>query len=710
MRKPFSQALVTIILLLGSLFTIIGVCQQQEKKNESDEVLKLKTELIEIRAVVTDKQNRPVEGLLKVDFELSENGRPQDIAFFSEQNLKGVNQTRPPQPSSATPSTNKAGNLNGTERWVILFVDTLHLSGESLIRLKQMLKRYVSERLTDQDAVMILTSTGTESIAAHFTRDRQVLRYFIDRLTNWQAGQTSYFTPTLCAGIRRGDPISIQIGTAIYESEEHINLRGLSPAIIRQILETKAMTVLSLANHKRKNLLAMVKGAVGLMAKLSGQRLLVMFSDGFSLMDTQGSPDTQDLQPVISRAVRSGVVINSISVKGLQPPAEFDASRPEISANSSILGQLSSLMSDSEKDDRDGINALAKDTGGKTFFNTNDLDRALQTSIEENSRYYVLSYYPANEKKDDKFREFTLKIKGHPDYLVRTQKGLLAGELLAEKKSSNASPQKRFFETIAAPLPSTAINITTTAAYLESGNDKAQVSIEVGIEGTDLNYREQNKQAGLDLEIGGVVYDRGGAVVKMYTEKIKGNIPVEQLPDARRSGFRYGKRFELRPGIYQFRIGVRDQATDRIGTGITWVQVPDLSKGHLTSSSILLTDLGEQRPGAETEKPIVSEWRAIKSYKSESVLVYYLMLYNLAEKDEAGALMQSEILQGESSVYKSEWQPVTSRTVGKEKKGLELGGQIKLFLPPGVYELRISVKDPRSNKTTKQSTFFAIEE
>lgn len=687
-----------------------AVFGQQEKKAEQEAVLRLKTELLEIRAVVTDKQNRPIAGLTKEDFELLESNLLQDIAFFSEQRIRSQPKTSASQ-SANSASLEKSGNeAPGIERWVILFVDTLHLSGESLIRLKQTLKRFINDKLTVQDSVMLLTSSGTESLAAHFTKDRQLLRYLIDRLAPWQISQNSYFTPTLAAAVRRRDPTALSVGMKVLESEDHIPLAGLSMAMIQQIVESKAMNVLAQASQKRKSLIETLKAAATMMADLSGQRLMVLFSDGFSLMDTQGSLNTQDIQSVVSRAVRSGMVIYSISVKGLQPPAEFDASRPNMSAESQILGRLSSYMSDAEKDEREGLNALAKDTGGKIYFNTNDLAGALQTTFEENQFFYALSYYPANEKKGDKFRELTLRVKGHPDYLVRAQKGFLASDIKEEKKEATGSAQNKFFQAIAAPIPRTAINISATAAYLESGNDKAQVSIQVGIEGSALNYHEQNKQAALDLEIAGLIYDRAGTVVKMYTEKITGNIPVEQVAEARRSGFRYGKRFELKPGVYQFRVGVRDQATDRMGTGVSWVQVPDISKGKLISSSILLTDIGEPRPGLETAKAVVSQWRAIKSYKTGSMLVYYAMLYNLAEKDESETLLQSEIFQGESPVYQSGWQPLRSRVVGKEKKGLEIGGQMNLSLQTGVYELRLSTKNTRSDQSTKQAIFFAIEE
>lgn len=52
---------------------------------------------------------------------------------------------------------------------------------------------------------------------------------------------------------------------------------------------------------------------------MPGQRMVALFSEGFTLSDTGGMNDPSDLQAVISRAVRYGVVIYSISAVGLKP-------------------------------------------------------------------------------------------------------------------------------------------------------------------------------------------------------------------------------------------------------------------------------------------------------------------------------------------------------------------------------------------------------
>lgn len=82
------------------------------------------------------------------------------------------------------------------------------------------------------------------------------------------------------------------------------------------------------------------------------------------------------------------------------------------------------------------------------------------------------------------------------------------------------------------------------------------------------------------------------------------------------------------------------------------------------------------------------------------------MIYNAsAKKHQEGSelMMQYELIGDGKPVYHSEWHPVASRVIGENKKGLEVAGQISLEnVKPGIYQLRITVKDPISNRTAQQ--------
>jgi VWFA-related protein len=688
------------LLVLSTSFS--SAAQDQKKKADKDWVVELKTVLVELRAVITDRQGHLVQGLKKEDFELREKGRLQDISSFAEElvgpasisqrvSLANVTPGEPPPPA-AVPA-----------RSLMLFVDTVNMAGPNLLRVKQGLKKFVDEQLTDQDAVMIVTSGGMEGIPARFTRERNLMRHYIDRIATWGSGFNTYFTPALAADVRRESPDAIKLAIQILGNEEGLDPTMLSPAMLKQMAVGKAGDVLAQATFKRNSVLGTFRAAAELMSKAPGQRVMFFFSDGFSLLDTVGNVESLDLQQAISRAVRSAVVVYSINSKGLEAPVEIDASRRSMRAfDPSLLGRISIYASTSEKEAQDGMNAIAKDTGGDAFFRTNDVNWAIKKSFEGNNSYYALAYYPSTDGQG--FRDIVLRVKGHPDYSVRTQRGYLAADLVKSAKAAAKSPQQRLFDAIARPIPETAINVSTSAHYLEVESDKAQVSIKVLIDGSHLTYHEMSDRATLALEVAGTIYDRAGKLVTSFVEKIKGSVPHDQLSEVRGSGFCYTKRMELRPGSYQVRVGALEPETENIGTANAWVEVPDLAKGKLEMSSVLLATTGE------TQQPVTGPQQldAIKSYKTGSVLVYYLMLYNAPSSIGSDLTIRSEIALNDKIIYESEPQPVSSRMMGKDNKGIEIGGQLNLDLEPGFYALRVEIKD-KSNREFRRSVEFLVQ-
>src|SRR5215813_4264690 len=133
----------------------LAFAQSQTGQNPppQDQPIRVKTELINLRAVVTDKKGQPITDLRKEDFELMENGARQEVSFFSAVKIPGRDEARRSEniPANAAPGAppgvTSAGETPG--RTVVLYIDTLHLSAPSLLWVKQSLRKFIDERLTD---------------------------------------------------------------------------------------------------------------------------------------------------------------------------------------------------------------------------------------------------------------------------------------------------------------------------------------------------------------------------------------------------------------------------------------------------------------------------------------------------------------------------------------------------------------------------------
>src|ERR1700754_1383666 len=183
------MALLLTIAGLGSIQSAVAQTSPQTPANrpdaQQDSPVRLKTDLLEVRAVITDRAGRLIDNLNQQDFELSEDGQAQTLRFFS---LERISAATAAAASSAklTPPRNQSGRPGvQPTRTIVLFVDTLHLSPANVAGIKDALKRFVNEQMSDQDLVAVKTSSGTLGLFEQFTRDRQLLRFAIDRLRPW---------------------------------------------------------------------------------------------------------------------------------------------------------------------------------------------------------------------------------------------------------------------------------------------------------------------------------------------------------------------------------------------------------------------------------------------------------------------------------------------------------------------------------------------
>ena len=80
MSKIYFSRFVLLIFVI-ELFSFAA--NSQDKKDE--EVIKINTDLIMVPAIVSDRQNRYIAGLNSKDFSLFQDGKPQKIEFFVDE-------------------------------------------------------------------------------------------------------------------------------------------------------------------------------------------------------------------------------------------------------------------------------------------------------------------------------------------------------------------------------------------------------------------------------------------------------------------------------------------------------------------------------------------------------------------------------------------------------------------------------------------------
>src|SRR6185369_564820 len=99
---------------------------------------------------------------------------------------------------------------------------------------------------------------------------------------------------------------------------------------------------------------------------LPGRKVIFFLSNGFYLESRRSDAMTK-LREITSAAAKSGVVIYSMDTRGLVATLH-DASE---ASTFDVTGRMTLSNMGELTASQDGLNALARDTGGRPIFNTN---------------------------------------------------------------------------------------------------------------------------------------------------------------------------------------------------------------------------------------------------------------------------------------------------------------------------------------------------
>jgi hypothetical protein len=168
----------------------------------------------------------------------------------------------------------------------------------------------------------------------------------------------------------------------------------------------------------------------------------------------------------------------------------------------------------------------------------------------------------------------------------------------------------------------------------------------------------------------------------------------EQYAGVRKYGLVYRVDQPLQhAGMYQVRVALRDEDSGRLGSASQFMETPDLSKGRLALSSILLAE-SPSHSGEGNSDP--ASTAAERIFKPGDALSYQYTIFN-AQTDSQGKTdlrVQTRIFRDGQPVYEGQaFVPELARQA--DQKRLAAGGNMVLAkaIPPGDYVLQVIVTD-----------------
>lgn len=688
---------------------------------DNSQVVKITTSLIQIDAMVRDQKGRPVADLKPEEFELYENGVRQTITgFFYISNPQPAPRPEKKVRPGELPIPEPPVNLRREQikRTVALVVDDLSLSFESSAYTRRALKKFVDEQMQDGDLVAIIRTGAGIGALQQFTSNKLQLYAAIERV-RWNSsglGRFGSFDPIEPTGQelmrRAGDP---EEKADDLKAERDFNKSG---ADFRESVFTTGT-------------LGALKYIVDSMGELPGRKSVLMFSDGFNILnESEGgsfgaSRTLEFLKNLVGDANRKAVIFYPLDARGLEVTG-FSAADSLFDPNTqadTVQVSLGQRLNDRSKElfnSQQGLQYLAKETGGFAYINRNDLSAGVQKALEDQS-YYLIAYEPNEETFDPSKRKYDrieIKVK-RPGLSVRHRSGFFVGE--EEKRLLvDLNVPTKIMKALTSPFAQNGIAVSLNALFGYEPKRGYYIHSFLHIDASGLDFKPlPNGDLQANFDVLAISYGDNGMPVEKNNATGSTIVKLQNLERVRRDGISYSFIFPVKkPGAYQMRVAILDRGSREVGSANQFVEVPDLKKEGMTLSGIVLENMSKAYwgilSGGNSQVPVAAGTdempdpkfsTARRRFRRGTVLRYGVEIYNARSASIAASQVrfQTRVFHDRQLVFQSKegtFDPASKEPAYSD--AFELGGD----LVPGDYVLQIVVIDGLAKNKRRLATQY----
>ncbi len=188
-----------------------------------------------------------------------------------------------------------------------------------------------------------------------------------------------------------------------------------------KIAHAAATRALAIGDEDARTSLLLIEAVVSAMAKLPGQRTLILVSPGFLSPSQEAMSFKSEL---LDRAAGSNVVISALDARGLYS-GSADASLGTNATMGDTFGQTSGDRLAAMESSENVMAELANGTGGTFFHNNNDLESGLKSLAAAPEYLYLLQVSLKDVKSTGTYHRLQVKVDQH-DLAVQARRGYFA--------------------------------------------------------------------------------------------------------------------------------------------------------------------------------------------------------------------------------------------------------------------------------------------
>lgn len=502
-------------------------------------VFRSTTRVVQVNIVVHGKDRRPVADLKKADFQLWENGKPQQISFFAVEHGNKLSQPKLNLPKNVF--SNRLGEQIAVPTSVtVIVLDMLNTTWADQVYARRQVSKFLGQIQPGDRVALYVLGRGLR-VLHDYTTDASEL---VAKISGSRAG----LLPDVEASSVAQDRVA--------DAED-----GLIPA---RLLEAEIRMADFIAGNRVLNTLKSLEAIAEHLAAVPGRKSLVWVSGGFPLMIgfdqisesvTLNSEVRRDQRTFFDETERTIRALNHANVAIYPVDARGLMTDPRIAASNRTMRSLSAWA----PPNLDTMSMLADRTGGKAYYNTNDIAGAVREVFTDAEVTYTLGYYSNKPELDSRFREIKVKVN-RPGASVRHRRGYFAMADMSVTDENKMKQEMR--DAVWSPLDATALAINARVDRLPE--DKLSVVVQVDPATCVLEQKDGRYHGRLDFAL--ALKDETGKSLGGRTDTVRMQLLPSTFEEIQNKGILYRQVMDFVPAASSLRIVVRDASSALAGS------------------------------------------------------------------------------------------------------------------------------------------------
>jgi len=693
MKKLTLCIFIAVLLPLNVVSQTPPTPAVQKGTSEGQFTLRTTTEIVLVNVTVRDRNDNFVKDLKQSDFTILEDNRPQQIISMDVENtdsivtsledpkielLNDLN-TAPGAPVPQRLSQAEASELND-RRLIVLFFDLSSMQPEEVERAGKSALEYADKQMAPADLVSVVTLSNTLNVDLDFTADKEELKSV---MAGFVPGAEGFADGATAETAAEADTSDAAAGFTPDETEYNIFNT-----------DRRLQALVSLAND---------------LSVIPQRKSVIYFSGG---MQRTGSENQTQLRAAINAATRANMAFYTVDVRGLEAVVPGGASGGRGGGgggrgggNAVYTGRAMLSQFDTNFASQETLVALASDTGGRAFLDTNDFAPAFAKVQEDTSFYYLLGYISNNEQRDGRYRRITVRVNRSDlkDVRIDFRKGYYAPADF--QHTTRETREQQLQEQLTSDVPTSDFPVYVSTGYFRMADNRYFVPVSVVVPGSQIPFTRSSEQDRATLDVAAVMRDEGKRPFGTIRDTVR--LAINTSQEVQRKNVQYDSAFMLPPGRYNVKFVVRENQTGRMGSFEAAVNVPDLKTAPVKISSVLLSNQKQQ--ARQRNHPLVRQGQELVPnvthvFSSGQHLYFYFEVYDpmkpadAPDKAAARVLTNVAFYKGAIKAYETPIVEATEVNV-PDRKATAFELDVPLAeLKPGFYTCQINVVDDVAGK------------